>query len=139
MTSCEFCTSSGGEIVWQDALCRVVLVNDQEHPGFCRVIWGKHAREMTDLAETERQRLLHVVCAVEKALRDILAPDKINLASLGNVTPHLHWHVIPRYRDDPHFPNPVWGQKLRSTPRVLPLDFKAKLQATLQMTLNPRK
>ncbi|MGH8710099.1 MAG: HIT family protein [Burkholderiales bacterium] len=139
MTSCEFCTSSGGEIVWQDVLCRVVLVNDPEHPGFCRVIWDKHIREMTDLAETERQSLLHVVCAVEKVLRDMLAPDKINLASLGNITPHLHWHVIPRYRDDPHFPNSVWGQKLRSTPRVLPRDFKAKLQASLQMTLNSRK
>jgi diadenosine tetraphosphate (Ap4A) HIT family hydrolase len=92
---------------------------------------------MTDLAVTERQRLLRVVCAVEKVLRDLLIPDKINLASLGNVTPHLHWHVIPRYRDDPHFPNPVWGQKLRSTPHALPRDFKGKLQASLQMTLNP--
>ena len=139
MTSCELCESSGGEIVWQDVLCRVVLVNDPEHPGFCRVIWDKHIREMTDLAVTERQRLLHVLCALEKVLRDLLVPDKINLASLGNVTPHLHWHVIPRYQDDPHFPNPVWGQKLRSTPHALPRDFKAMLRASLQMTLNPQK
>ena len=118
-------------------LCHVVLVNDPEHPGFCRVIWNKHVSEMTDLTETDRQRLLQVVCAVEKVLRDVLVPDKINLASLGNVTPHLHWHVIPRYRDDPHFPNPVWGQKLRSAPHVLPQDFKAKLRASLKMTLNP--
>lgn len=137
MTNCELCASSGGEIVWQDVRCRVVLVNDQEHPGFCRVIWDKHTREMTDLAETERQHMLRVVCAVEKVLRDLLIPDKINLASLGNVTPHLHWHVIPRYRDDPHFPNPVWGQKLRSTLHLLPRKFKAKLQASLHMTLNP--
>jgi len=139
MTSCELCASSGGEIMWRDMLCRVVLVNDPEHPGFCRVIWDKHTREMTDLAELERQHMLRVVCAVEKVLRDLLIPDKINLASLGNVTPHMHWHVIPRYQDDPHFPNPVWGQKLRSTPHALPQDFKAKLQASLQMTLNPQK
>ena len=125
--------------MWRDMLCRVVLVNDPEHPGFCRVIWDKHTREMTDLAELERQHMLRVVCAVEKVLRDLLIPDKINLASLGNVTPHMHWHVIPRYQDDPHFPNPVWGQKLRSTPHALPQDFKAKLQASLQMTLNPQK
>ena len=79
MTSCELCASPGGEIVWQDVLCRVVLVNDPEHPGFCRVIWDKHIPEMTDLAVTERQRLLHVVCALEKVLRDLLVPDKINL------------------------------------------------------------
>lgn len=137
MTSCELCASSGGEIMWRDMLCRVVLVNDPEHPAFCRVIWDKHTREMTHLAEIERQHMLRVVCAVEKVLRDLLIPDKINLASLGNVTPHVHWHVIPRYQDDPHFPNPVWGQKLRSTPHALPRDFKAKLQASLQMTLNP--
>ena len=73
---------------------------------------------MTDLAVTERQRLLHVLCALEKVLRDLLIPDKINLASLGKVTPHLHWHVIPRYQDDPHFPNPVWGKSfaLHRTP-----------------------
>jgi diadenosine tetraphosphate (Ap4A) HIT family hydrolase len=138
MTSCELCASSGGEIMWRDMLCRVVLVNNPEHPGFCRVIWDKHTSEMTDLAEIERQHMLRVVCAVERVLRDLLIPDKINLASLGNVTPHVHWHVIPRYQDDPHFPNPVWGQKLRSTPHALPQDFKAKLQASLQMTLNPR-
>jgi diadenosine tetraphosphate (Ap4A) HIT family hydrolase len=137
MTSCELCASSGGEIMWRDMLCRVVLVNDPEHPGFCRVIWDKHTREMTDLAEIERQHMLRVVCAVEKVLRDLLIPDKINLASLGNVTTYVHWHVIPRYQDDPHFPNPVWGQKLRSAPHALPRDFKAKLQASLQMTLNP--
>ncbi|HEY6280621.1 MAG TPA: HIT family protein [Burkholderiales bacterium] len=123
--------------MWRDMLCRVVLVNDPEHPGLCRVIWDKHTREMTDLAEIERQHMLRVVCAVEKVLRDLLIPDKINQASLGNVTPHLHWHVIPRYRVDPHFPNLVWGQKLRSTPHLLPRKFKAKLQASLQMTLNP--
>ena len=139
MTSCELCASSGGEIVWQDVLCRVVLVNDPEHPGLCRVIWYKHIREMTDLAVTERQRLLHVVCALEKVLRDLLVPDKINLANLGNITPHLHWHVTPRYQDDPHFPNPIWGQKLRSIPHALPRHFKAKLRASLQMTLNPEK
>jgi len=139
MTSCELCASSGGEIMWRDMLCRVVLVNDPEHPGFCRVIWDKHAREMTDLAEIERQHMLRVVFAVEKVLRDLLIPDKINLASLGNVTPHVHWHVIPRYQDDPHFPNPVWGQKLRSTPHPLPRDFKANLKSSLLMTLNLQK
>ena len=51
--------------------------------------------------------------AVEAALRELLHPDKINLASLGNMTPHLHWHVIPRFRDDPHFPNAIWSAPLR--------------------------
>jgi diadenosine tetraphosphate (Ap4A) HIT family hydrolase len=52
---------------------------------------------------------------VEMALRAVMAPEKVNLASLGNMTPHLHWHVIPRYADDAHFPNPVWSAAVRET------------------------
>jgi len=36
---CEFCSQAGGEVLWQDAACRVVLVADPDYPGFCRVIW----------------------------------------------------------------------------------------------------
>ena len=67
--------------------------------------------EMTDLSAPERARLMDAVFATEAMLREELAPDKINLASLGNVVAHVHWHVIPRYRDDPHFPNPIWAQR----------------------------
>jgi diadenosine tetraphosphate (Ap4A) HIT family hydrolase len=57
--------------------------------------------------------LMDVVFATERALRRIMQPDKINLASLGNVVPHLHWHVIPRWRDDSHFPAPIWAAATR--------------------------
>ena len=107
--ACELCDALGGELLWQDEVCRVVRVNDPDYPGFCRVIWKRHVQEMTDLTADERRHLMAVTFAVERALRQVLSPDKINLASLGNVTPHLHWHVIPRYTDDRHFPNPIWG------------------------------
>jgi diadenosine tetraphosphate (Ap4A) HIT family hydrolase len=108
--SCEFCDGVGGELIWQDAKCRVVRVGDSEYPAYCRVIWREHRKEMTDLAPVDRVHLMHKVFAVENALRELLHPDKVNLASLGNMTPHLHWHVIPRFLDDRHFPQPVWGQ-----------------------------
>jgi hypothetical protein len=44
-----------------------------------------------------------------------MGPGKVNVASLGNMTPHLHWHVIPRFADDAHFPNPVWTEAVRTT------------------------
>ena len=112
---CVFCKSVGGELLWQDALCRVVLVDDPHYVGFCRVILNKHIKEMTDLNEMERARVMRVTFTVERILRDVLQPDKINLASLGNKTPHIHWHVIPRYADDAHFPAPVWAQAVRET------------------------
>jgi diadenosine tetraphosphate (Ap4A) HIT family hydrolase len=112
---CELCAQPGGALVWEHEKLRVVLVDDGSYPGFCRVVWREHVRELSDLLPAERQQLLDAVLQVELAVREVMQPDKINLASLGNMTPHLHWHVIPRYFDDVHFPNPVWGQAQRTT------------------------
>ena len=56
---------------------------------------------------------MSVVFAVEAAVRDTMQPHKMNLASLGNMTPHVHWHVVPRFRDDRHFPGPIWAAPKR--------------------------
>ena len=117
MPDCPLCQSVGGEIVWEDHLCRVVRVDGAEgraFSGYCRVVWRTHVAEMTDLDPANRRHLMNVVFAVEMALRRLLAPDKINLATLGNQVPHLHWHVIPRFADDAHFPDPVWAERRRA-------------------------
>lgn len=69
---------------------------------------------MTDLDEDEQRELMRVVFAVEATVRRVINPDKINLASLGNMTPHVHWHIIPRWHDDRCFPNPIWGLAQRT-------------------------
>jgi diadenosine tetraphosphate (Ap4A) HIT family hydrolase len=124
MNACELCDSPGEELLWQDDDCRVVRVGGGEgiaFPGFCRVIWKMHVREMSDLTAEERHHLLDVVNAVETAVRRVVQPDKINLASLGNVVPHLHWHVIPRWADDSHYPAPIWTAAVRQAPdKALP-------------------
>jgi diadenosine tetraphosphate (Ap4A) HIT family hydrolase len=91
----------------------VVRVDEPAYPGFCRVILKRHAREMTDLDAAERDRLMSVVWKVEEAAREAMSPDKMNVASLGNMTPHVHWHVIPRFSDDRHFPGPIWAPPRR--------------------------
>lgn len=114
---CELCAEPGGEALWHDAICRVVRVAGSAgdaFPGFCRVICQRHVAEMTELTPQDARHVMDVVLATERALRRLLTPDKINLASLGNVVPHLHWHVIPRWRDDSHFPAPIWAAPLRS-------------------------
>ena len=111
---CELCDAAGEASLWHDDFCRVVPVADADYPGFCRVVLNRHVREMTDLEAGERERLMRVVFATEAAVRRLMQPDKINLASLGNMVPHLHWHVIPRYADDRHFPNSVWGEPKRA-------------------------
>jgi diadenosine tetraphosphate (Ap4A) HIT family hydrolase len=131
--ACELCESPGGEVLWQDGRCRVIRVagaEAQAFPGFCRVIWKEHVREMSDLATADRRHLLDVVGAVEAAVRAVVAPAKINLASLGNVVPHLHWHVIPRWTDDSHFPAPIWAAAARPAP-ARPQPASAALVAAL--------
>lgn len=93
------------------------MVDEPGFPGFCRVVLNRHAAEMTDLLPQERDQLMRVVYAVEKEIRRALNPTKINLASLHQA-PHLHWHVIPRWLDDSHFPASIWAAPRRTgTPR----------------------
>ena len=114
MTACELCELAV-EPVYRDDKLSVILVDDPNYPGFCRVVWNQHVKEMSDLAPADRMALNDAVWHVELAIRDVMAPGKVNVASLGNVTPHLHWHVIPRFADDAHFPNPVWSAAVRQT------------------------
>ncbi|MCC2957837.1 HIT family protein [Massilia sp. IC2-477] len=111
---CELCDLAV-PVVWQDEKLSVIIVDDAAYPGFCRVIWREHVREMSDLAHDDRLLLNEAVFLVEEAVREVMQPLKVNVASLGNVVPHLHWHIIPRYADDAHFPAPVWAQAARQT------------------------
>ena len=114
--ACPFCSGPGGELLFEDVVCRVVLVTGEEgraFPGFCRVVCNRHVSEMSDLSAAEQRHLLDVVLATERAVRAVQHPDKINLASLGNVVPHVHWHIIPRWQDDSHFPGPIWAAAQR--------------------------
>lgn len=113
MAHCALCLPTALDVLWQDDFCRVVLLNDQDYPAYCRVELNAHVKEMTDLSPKDRSRTMKVVFAVETAMREVIQPDKINLASLGNKTPHLHWHVIPRFAQDKHFPNSHWGETVR--------------------------
>lgn len=115
MAACELCEEGGGEVLFRNEQLRIVLVDDAQYPGFCRVIWNAHVAEMTDLQPEQRSVLMKTVCQVESALREVMQPEKINLASLGNMVPHLHWHLIPRFSDDAHFPSPVWAAAQRQT------------------------
>jgi diadenosine tetraphosphate (Ap4A) HIT family hydrolase len=136
--TCELCDQIGGTLLWQDETCRVVQVMDAGYPGFCRVIWKDHVQEMTDLSVAEREHLMGAVFAVEAAIRSSLHPDKINLASLGNLTPHLHWHVIPRFKQDKHFPQPIWGAAQRDEKPSLPLDWQVRLIKSIRTALDTK-
>ena len=118
---------------------RLVRADDAQHPAFYRVIWQTHRGEFSDLSTVERSACMDGVVLVEQIVREHLAPHKVNLATLGNVVPHLHWHVIARWRWDTHWPQPVWGAPQRAadlvrleTVRALIPDLDSALRARLQ-------
>ena len=116
-SACELCQHDGGILVFRDEVLRVIRATGDEqsadHPAFYRVIWNAHVAEWTDLPPVDRSRLMQTVAKVETVLREQLHPTKVNLASLGNVVPHLHWHVIARFDWDARWPAPVWAPKAR--------------------------
>jgi diadenosine tetraphosphate (Ap4A) HIT family hydrolase len=132
---CMFCEEACGEILWEGDLCRAVWAYEADYPGLCRVVWDRHVKEMTDLDLDDRNRMMRVVFALEQALIQVLGPEKVNLASLGNQVPHLHWHVIPRFKGDPHFPFAIWGRKVREGGHPLPPDFAMNMRRSIEQLL----
>ena len=118
------------------------MIEAQEplYPGFLRVIWDAHVAEWSDLNASDRALLMSVVTGLEQFVREQFQPDKVNLASLGNVVPHLHWHIIPRFKDDAHFPAPVWAQAAegkglaprQQTIKTTESEWLVKLEAYIQ-------
>lgn len=115
---CPLCEEPGGTLVWRGPLFRIVRAEEAGFPAFYRVVWQDHLPEFSDLSAADRQLCMEAVAQVEAVLREQLRPDKINLAALGNLVPHLHWHVIARFEDDSHFPRPIWSEPMRERDRA---------------------
>lgn len=123
---CVLCHPQKENVVWKNKELRVIQVDDPLFPGYFRVIWNKHIAEMSDLTDDERQLLEKVLLTVEKVVREQMQPDKINWAQFGNMVPHLHWHIIARYRDDSYFPESIWGLKQREVAEEKVQQLKTK-------------
>lgn len=113
LENCVLCATDGGILVFQGDKFRVIRAEEAGFPAFYRVIWSAHVAELSDLSAADMALCMAAVVAVERVVREQLQPTKINLAALGNMVPHLHWHVIARFDWDSHFPAPVWATAQR--------------------------
>lgn len=141
VVGCVLCEGDGGTLIWRGTHLRVIRADEAGFPAFYRVIWNGHVAEFSDLSPAERAHCMEAVACVEEVLREHLAPTKINLAALGNMVPHLHWHVIARFEGDSHFPAPVWAGAVRD--RNIAQEERQTaclpaLEATLRQTLVQR-
>lgn len=90
-------------------LSAVRLMRDANYPWLLLVPRRPGATEITDLDDSEQALFMREIASASKALRAVAAPDRLNVAALGNVVAQLHVHVIARRRSDPAWPKPVWG------------------------------
>jgi len=128
-SGCVLCNTDGGTLIWRGERLRVIRAEEAGFPAFYRVVWNAHVAELSDLPEPDRAHCMAAVCEVERVLREHLQPAKINLAALGNMVPHLHWHVIARFAWDSHFPAPLWAGAQRERAVTQEADVGARLPA----------
>ncbi|MDP9317302.1 MAG: HIT family protein [Chloroflexota bacterium] len=85
------------------------LFRDQRFRGYCLLIFDpRHATALEELSEDEYMLFMQDVRQAAQAIRSALQPDHMNYECLGNSSPHLHWHLVPRYHTDPRWGQPIW-------------------------------
>jgi diadenosine tetraphosphate (Ap4A) HIT family hydrolase len=113
MTECPMCTKWHAEPelrIAELARCYVLLNRDQFFPGYTFVVAKEHVTELFQLDRQARTEVLEEVTAVAAALYNLFRPAKMNYELLGNMVPHMHWHLVPRFAGDPLWPRPIWAE-----------------------------
>lgn len=88
----------------------VILNRDQFFPGYTLLFTKEHVTELFHLDRAVRTGLMEEVSRVAAALYEVFQPAKINYELLGNMVPHIHWHLVPRFADEPLWPRPIWAE-----------------------------
>jgi len=88
----------------------LTLNRDQFFPGYCLLHTRQHQTELFHLERLVRQELMEEVSQVAAALSACFQPDKLNYELLGNMVPHIHWHLVPRFSSEPLWPRPIWAE-----------------------------
>ncbi len=77
-------------------------------------------KELSDIPKELKLKMFEILEITELTMREYYKPDKINLASFGNMLPRVHWHIIARFEDDPYFPKTTWEEPVRELVLKLP-------------------
>jgi ATP adenylyltransferase len=85
------------------------LFRDQRFRGYCLLIFDPcHMHRLEELSDYEYSSFMHDLRITAQAIRRVCNPDHMNYECLGNSNPHLHWHIVPRYKHDPRWGQPIW-------------------------------
>jgi len=108
--------------------CYVLLNRDQFFPGYTFVFTKDHVTELFHLDRQARSEVLEEVTAVASALYNLFKPAKMNYELLGNMVPHMHWHLVPRFASDPLWPRPIWAES-HAEVILSPAEYAGRIEA----------
>ena len=105
-------------MIYEDDLIRVEK-HESEVP-WLKIFTQKKHKEFSECSQEEKRAIWNALDLIEKEMLDYYRPEKINIASFGNMLPHVHWHITARFKEDSYFPEPMWGPKQREAELKLP-------------------
>ena len=99
------------DVLWiaELSISTLFLYREQRFRGYCILSFSTwDATQLEMLNDTEYQQFMQDLRRASQAIRAALTPDHMNYELLGNTNPHLHWHIVPRYKTDPRWGQPIW-------------------------------
>lgn len=102
--NCSYCAEGAlldafGIKIGELPMSKVILFKEQSHKGRVIVACKRHVDDITDLTKEERAQYMEDVSHVAEILHALFHPDKINFGAYGDTMHHLHFHLVPKYKD----------------------------------------
>ncbi|MDO5530419.1 HIT family protein [Sutterella sp.] len=129
--NCPLCAEKPEGEFWRGRRFYAIDAGSDDFPAFIRIVDREHSPEMTALTAQKRAELRALLDAAEEEMIAALHPDKMNWAQFGNMVPHVHWHLIARWRDDGFFPECPWGPRQRTVAPEITAERRALAKALL--------
>ena len=105
-------------IIYEDS--ELYIEKEPSEIPWLKIFTKESYKELGDVPKILRTRLWEVYDIIEYEMKKYYNPTKINMASFANMLPRVHIHVMARFENDSHFPNSMWGEKLRESDLQLP-------------------
>ena len=115
-TNCGYCMrgellDAFGIYICELSVSTLILIKEQSKPGRCIVAYKDHVSELVDLSDGERSAFFADVAQAARAIHAAFHPDKVNYGAYGDTGCHLHFHLVPKYRDGDE-----WGGVFQMNP-----------------------
>ncbi|CAM3625615.1 MAG: HIT family protein [Aliarcobacter sp.] len=115
-------------IIYKNELIKIEI-EPSEIP-WLKIFTNEPIKEFSECNSETKQEIWKYLDLIEKEMISYFKPEKINIASFGNYVPHVHFHIMARFKEDSFFPEPMWGKKQREAKLDLPSfdDFYEKIK-----------